>query len=441
MSDTLSSPLAWIEARNPNEPEFLQAVAEAHQCLEPFVADHPTYRRTRILERLSEPDRIISFRVTWLDDEGQVRINRGWRVQHSNAIGPYKGGLRFHPSVNQSVLKFLAYEQTFKNALTGLPMGSGKGGADFDPRGRSDSEVMRFCQAFMQELFRHIGPQTDIPAGDINVGAREIGYLYGQYKKILNNFSGVMTGKGLAYGGAPMRPEATGFGLVYFLCRMLDEHDETLEGKRIAISGAGNVALHAARKAIALGAVPLTLSNSDGTLLFEDGLGERELDIIAASTERLDSLADELDATWRADEKPWQVDCDIALPCATENELDEDDAQSLIDRDVLAVAEGANMPCTHAAIERFRRHDVIFGPAKAANAGGVALSGLEMSQNAAFEMGDREQLGDRLKTIMCQIHDRCLAHGGDGDVVDYVRGANIAGFKKVADAMIAFGVV
>jgi glutamate dehydrogenase (NADP+) len=300
---------------------------------------------------------------------------------------------------------------------------------------------MRFCQAFMQELFRHIGPQTDIPAGDINVGPREIGYLYGQYKKIHNTFSGAMTGKGLEYGGAPMRPEATGFGLIYFLCRMLEEHDDDLSDKRIAISGAGNVAMHAARKAIELGAVPLTLSNSEGFLYFQDGITDEALDRVARSGKRLADLADELDARWHADEKPWAIDCDVALPCATQNELDEDDAQALIDGDVVAVAEGANMPCTHAAIQRLREHDVIFGPAKAANAGGVALSGLEMSQNAAFEMGDREQLGERLRSIMCQIHDRCLEHGGDADVVDYVRGANIAGFKKIADAMLAFGVV
>lgn len=432
--------LDWLAARNAGEDEFLEAVRSVHRDIVPVLDANEAYREAAILERLSEPDRIISFRVTWQDDDGAIRVNRGWRVQHSSAIGPYKGGLRFAPSVDQSVLKFLAFEQTFKNALTGLPMGSAKGGADFDPRGCSEGEVMRFCQAFMQELYRHIGPNTDIPAGDINVGEREIGFLFGQYKKITNTFSGAMTGKGLEYGGAPMRPEATGFGLAYFVDRMLEEHDRSIEGRAIALSGAGNVAMHAARKARELGGRPVTLSNSDGFLHAENGLTSDDLDLIERSEARLEALADRLDAAWHGGDKPWGVECDIALPCATQNELDADDARALVGNGVVAVAEGANMPCTADAIECFQSSDVIFGPAKAANAGGVALSGLEMSQNAAFQSGDREHLGERLKAIMCQIHDRCLEHCGEGDVVDYARGANIAGFRKVADAMLSFGV-
>ncbi|MEQ8295984.1 MAG: NADP-specific glutamate dehydrogenase [Roseitalea porphyridii] len=432
--------LDWLAARNAGEDEFLEAVRSVHRDIAPVLDANEAYREAAILERLSEPDRIISFRVTWQDDDGAIRVNRGWRVQHSSAIGPYKGGLRFAPSVDQSVLKFLAFEQTFKNALTGLPMGSAKGGADFDPRRRSEGEVMRFCQAFMQELYRHIGPNTDIPAGDINVGEREIGFLFGQYKKITNTFSGAMTGKGLEYGGAPMRPEATGFGLAYFVGRMLEEHDRSIEGRAIALSGAGNVAMHAARKALELGGRPVTLSNSDGFLHAESGFASDDLDLIERSEARLEALADRLDATWHGGDKPWGVECDIALPCATQNELDGDDARALVGNGVVAVAEGANMPCTADAIECLQSSDVIFGPAKAANAGGVALSGLEMSQNAAFQSGDREHLGERLKAIMCQIHDRCLEHCGEGDVVDYARGANIAGFRKVADAMLSFGV-
>lgn len=432
--------LQWVADRNAGEEEFLEAVGALYRDIAPLLDEAPAYRAAAIPERLTEADRIVSFRVTWQDDEGAIRINRGWRIQHSNAIGPYKGGLRFAPSVDRSVLKFLAFEQTFKNALTGLPMGSAKGGADFDPRGRSEGEVMRFCQAFMQELYRHIGPNTDIPAGDINVGEREIGFLFGQYKKITNTFSGVMTGKGLEYGGAPMRPEATGFGLVYFLERMLDEHDRSLDGRTIAISGAGNVALNAAFKAIERGARPVTLSNSDGFLHASDGFSKDKLAAIRDADERLDALAGRLDATWHDDKKPWGVQCDIALPCATQNELDGDDARALVGNGVIAVAEGANMPCTAEAVDCFRANDVLFAPAKAANAGGVALSGLEMSQNAAFEMGDRDHLGERLKAIMCQIHDRCLQHCGEGRVVNYARGANIAGFRKVADAMLSFGV-
>lgn len=433
--------MSWLEELNPHEDEFLQAVEEVYADLKPIIDNNEAYKTASIMERLCEPDRIISFRVTWRDDDGKVRVNRGWRVQHSNAIGPYKGGLRFHPTVNQSVLKFLAFEQTFKNALTGLPIGSGKGGADFDPDGCSEHEIMRFCQAFMTELYRHIGPNTDVPAGDINVGAREIGYLFGQYKKLTNTFAGSLTGKGLEFGGAHMRPEATGFGLVFFLDRMLKEHDVSLEGQTVVISGAGNVALHAAAKAIELGAKVLTLSNSDGYLHFEDGASSTAINDIKASDDRLDKLAANTGGEWIIGKKPWEVPCNVALPCATQNELEIDDARTLIDNDVTAVAEGANMPCTSDAVALLQDNEILFAPGKASNAGGVALSGLEMSINAAFEMGDRDQLGERLKTIMCEIHDRCVAEGGDGEIVNYARGANVAGFRKVADAMVSFGVV
>lgn len=431
----------WLESRNPGDDQFVGTVMDVQGSIETLLADNEAYRSAAVFERLTEPDRIITFRIAWQDDKGETRINRGWRVQHCNAVGPYKGGLRFHPETSLSVLKSLAFEQTFKNALTGLPIGSAKGGSDFDPRNCSEAEIMRFCQAFMQGLFRHIGPQTDVPAGDINVGEREIGFLFGAYKKLTNSFSGAMTGKGLEYGGAPMRTEATGFGLVYFLQRMLEQHDDTIEGKRIAISGAGNVALHAAGKALQLGACPVSLSNSDGVLHLKDGFSSDDLEAVAGSKQRLDELASDLGGEWRADEKPWSLECDIALPCATQNELAQDDAEELVENGVLAVAEGSNLPCTRKAIEHFRSNNILFGPAKAANAGGVAISGLEMSQNAAFQAGDREAFADQLKEIMCRIHDRCLEHGGDGDVVDYLKGANIAGFKKVADAMLAFGIV
>lgn len=434
---------AWFDERNPDEPEFRQAVMEVAETLQPFINANPRYRENRILERLTEPDRVIGFRVLWEDDEGAIRINRGWRVQYCDAIGPYKGGIRFHPTTNLSVLKFLGFEQTFKNALTGLPMGGGKGGSDFDPSGCSVREIMRFCQAFMTELYRHIGPRTDIPAGDINVGEREIGFMFGMYKRITARFDGVLTGKGLEYGGSPMRPEATGYGLGYFVCRMLDEHGHDLDGKRVAISGAGNVALHAAEKVTSLGAKVVTLSNSKGFAAFDEGLDEDGIAAVRKAEGDLDTLPKSSGAVWHAGKKPWSVSCDVALPCATQNELDENDAKALIDNGVLAVGEGANMPSTKAAIDAFRKADILFAPAKAANAGGVALSGLEMSQNAAFETGDREQLGERLNQIMCTIHDRCLDDGKrqGKKPADYLKGANIAAFRKVGDALIAFGVV
>ena len=430
----------WVETRNPHEPEFVQAVREMAETLTSFINDNSVYLEHRVLERLTEPDRVIAFRVVWEDDEGNVRINRGWRVQHCNAIGPYKGGLRFHPTTSLSVLKFLGFEQTFKNALTGLPMGGGKGGSDFDPSGCSDREIMRFCQAFMAELHRHIGPRTDIPAGDINVGEREIGFMFGAYKRITGTFDGVLTGKGLDYGGSPMRPEATGFGLGYFVCRMMAEHDRSMDKRKVAISGAGNVALHAAKKVMELGAKVVTLSNSKGTAEFADGLSDSLIEDLLNKEVTLDSLPKSAGARWHGGKKPWAVECDVALPCATQNELDEKDAQALVKSGVVAVGEGANMPCTREAIAIFQKNDVLFGPAKAANAGGVALSGLEMSQNAAFETRDREQLGEKLNSIMCTIHDRCLEHGKRKTrSVDYVSGANIAAFRKVADALVAFG--
>lgn len=433
----------WFAERNPDEPEFRQAVMEVAESLRPFINDNPEYREKRILERLTEPDRVIGFRVLWEDDKGEIRINRGWRVQYCDAIGPYKGGIRFHRTTNLSVLKFLGFEQTLKNALTGLPMGGGKGGSDFDPSDCSEREVMRFCQAFMTELYRHIGPRTDIPAGDINVGEREIGFMFGTYKRLTGRFDGVLTGKGLEYGGSPMRPEATGYGLGYFVCRMLGEHDETFDGRRVAISGAGNVALHAAEKVMSLGAKVVTLSNSKGFAEFPDGLHDDAIAAIRKANGALDKLPKSLNAKWHAGKKPWRMQCDVALPCATQNELDGDDAKTLIENRVIAVGEGANMPCTKKAIDAFRKNNVLFAPAKAANAGGVALSGLEMSQNAAFESRDREQLGERLNAIMCSIHDNCMEHGkrSGKKPVDYLTGANIAAFRKVGDTLLAFGIV
>lgn len=443
MSFNRASFLEDLSNRNPNQDEFLQAVEEALVDIEGCLNDNPVYQEKAIMQRLTEPDRVIQFRITWQDDDGNVHVNRGWRVQHTNAIGPYKGGLRFTPSVSLSVLKFLAFEQTFKNALTGLPMGAGKGGSDFDPKGKSDNEIMRFCQAFMSELYRYIGPNTDIPAGDIGVGAREIGFMFGQYKKLTNSFSGVLTGKDIEFGGAPMRPEATGFGLIHFLECMLNEHDEKLDDKKIAISGAGNVAIHAAIKATQKGGKVISLSNSDGTLHCADGFSEDQIKRIQESGERLDALAEELDVDWKAGARPWELDCDIALPCATQNELDEDAAKQLIGNGLTAIAEGANMPSTNDAIAAFQEAGILFGPAKAANAGGVALSGLEMSQNAAFEMGDSSKMADRLEEIMKNIHTKCVEHAGHSTKnkpVNYARGANRAGFLKVADALVAFGV-
>jgi len=437
----------WLEERNPGQDEFIQAVKDVTNDLYGLLDEQPLLQEQQVLYRLAEPDRIISFRVTWHDDNGQVRVNRGWRVQHSGAIGPYKGGIRFHPHVNESVLKFLAFEQTFKNALTGLPIGGGKGGADFNPRDCSDAEIMRFCQAFMSELYRHIGENTDIPAGDINVGQREIGYLFGQYRRLANQFAGALTGKDIEFGGSEVRLEATGFGLIYFVEEMLAAHDKTLEGKRVAISGAGNVALHAAFKACEEGAKIITLSSSRGVYHNPEGINpglvkEALDDGNEDSTEVLQNMAERCGGHWHDNKKPWHFDCDIALPCATQNELDEEDAMALIDKSILLIAEGANMPCTNAATRRFYEAGILHAPGKASNAGGVALSGLEMTQNASFTQMGYEELDSQLKTIMRGIHQQCVEQGGLHDgYVNYHLGANIAAFKRVSNAVLAQGLI
>jgi glutamate dehydrogenase (NADP+) len=438
--------MAGVEARNPGQPEFHQAVREVAADIVPWIQDRPRYLHEQILERMAEPDRVVSFRVCWHDDDGNTRVNRGYRVQNNNAIGPYKGGLRFHPSVNQSVLKFLAFEQTFKNALTGLPMGGAKGGADFNPKGKSDHEVMRFCQSFMTELYRHVGADVDVPAGDIGVGAREIGYLFGQYKRITNQFTGVLTGKGLEFGGSPVRPEATGYGAVYFLENMLTAVDDGLAGKRVAISGSGNVALFAAEKVLNRGGTVVTLSDSDGFVHDTDGLDADKLawvkDLKLNRRGRIAEYAEKFGVDYHEGARPWRVACEVAMPCATQNEIDKDDAEALLKNGCTAVAEGANMPSTADAAEAFLHARILYGPSKAANAGGVAMSGLEMSQNAAHRSMAAEELRLLLREIMDGVHDRCHEAGVDGDGwCNYAKGANIAGFRKVADAMLAFGVV
>lgn len=444
---TLRRFMAGLAQRNPGQPEYLQAVHEVIADVLPLVNDTPAYRREEILRRIVEPDRVISFRVTWQDDRGQRRVERGWRVQHSNAIGPYKGGLRFDGDLSEGILKFLAFEQTFKNSLTGLPLGGAKGGATFNPRGKSDDEVMRFCQGFMTELFRHVGPNEDVPAGDMGVGPREIGYLFGQYKRIANRFEGALTGKGLAFGGSAVRAEATGYGAVLFLRHMLEHAGQPLAGKSIAISGSGNVALYAAQKAIALGAVVVSLSDSDGTLHAPKGLDQALLERIKAlKLERRGRLSEA--SKWsralafHRGRKPWALPCEVAMPCATQGELDERDAASLARHGAVAVVEGANMPCTPEAVRLLRRQRIPLAPGKAANAGGVAVSGLEMSQNAIRMSWDAGRMGTLLDTTMQEIHARCVEDGTlRGKRVDYVRGANLAGFRKVADAMVAYGLV
>jgi glutamate dehydrogenase (NADP+) len=436
---------SWLARRNGEQGEFLQAVCELVHDIEDLVEDTPELRDHSVLERLAEPDRVISFRVTWIDDDRQVRVNRGWRVQHCGVVGPYKGGIRFHPTVNESILKFLAFEQTFKNALTGLDMGGAKGGADFDPRDCSDAEVMRFCQAFMRELRRHIGANTDIPAGDINVGTREIGWLFGEYRRLANEFDGTLTGKQLEFGGSHVRREATGYGLVYFLTHMLEDTDDSIEGKRVLVSGAGNVALHAARKAAELGATVLTLSSSKGTLVCEDGLRTEDIDRLLdgdlRSGEALRALAEAGRGSWRSDTKAWTLPADIALPCATQNELDGEDAATLIEGGCRVVAEGANMPCTDDAREAFEDAGVLHAPGKASNAGGVALSGLEMHQNASFVSLPDDELDDNLRAIMHRIHVQCCEQGrGESGRINYRRGANRAAFRRVAQALVSQGV-
>ena len=438
--------MAGLIKRNPGEPEFHQAVHEVAESLVPFVVAHPQYDEAQILERLTEPDRIITFRVTWQDDGGRIRANRAWRVQFSNAIGPYKGGLRFHPTVTQSVLKFLGFEQILKNSLTGLPMGGAKGGANFNPRGKSHNEVMRFCQAMMTELHRHIGEDTDIPAGDIGVGAREIGFLFGQYMRLANRFTGVLTGKGLAFGGSLVRVEATGYGAVYFLQNMLATRGEEIAGKTAVVSGSGNVALYCIEKLLELGASVVTASDSNGFVHDPHGIDAERLawlkDLKETRRGRISEYAEHFGCAYHEGSRPWGVPCQLAIPCATQNELDVEDARALITNGVVAVAEGANMPSTLDAVHLFLDQKVAFGPAKAANAGGVAVSGLEQSQNALRISWSRDEVDGHLKTIMRAIHDQCREHGLDEDgFVNYVRGANVAGFQKVADAMLAYGVV
>ncbi|HZT66802.1 MAG TPA: NADP-specific glutamate dehydrogenase [Acidimicrobiales bacterium] len=437
--------VAGLERRNQGETEFHQAVREVARSVMPLVLDDPRYREARILERMTEPDRIVIFRVSWEDDEHNVRVNRAWRVQFNNSVGPYKGGLRFHPSVNMSILKFLGFEQCFKNALTGLPMGGAKGGANFNPKGKSDREVMRFCQSLMVELHRHIGEDTDVPAGDIGVGAREISFLFGQYKRMVNRFTGILTGKGLAFGGSLVRREATGYGCVYFTEDMLNHRDDSLDGKTCAVSGAGNVAIYTAEKALAMGAKVVTLSDSDGVIYDPDGIDGDKLafvhDLKEVRRGRLSEYAERYRCQYVAGGRPWHFPCDVAFPCATQNELDEDDARALIDGGCLAVAEGANMPCTSEAARLLRRSGVLFGPGKAANAGGVAVSGLEQSQNALRISWSRDEVDRRLRQIMSDIHSKCVEHGAGPHGVDYVDGANRAGFVKVAEAMLAYGIV
>ena len=437
--------LKKAEKRNPHQPEFLQAVREVLQSVMPFIADKEKYQDQALLERIIEPERMMTFRVVWQDDEGELHVNRGYRVQFNSAIGPYKGGIRFTPTVTPSVLKFLAFEQTFKNSLTGLPMGGGKGGSDFNPRGRSDAEVMRFCQAFMTELYRHIGPDTDIPAGDINVGAREIGYLYGQYKKIANVHQPVLTGKGTAYGGSKIRTEATGYGNVMFMREMLQRVGKVIEGSTAVISGSGNVAQYTAEKWLALGGKVVAMSDSDGTIYDKNGITTDKLEWIKDLKNnrrgRIKEYTEEFEADFKKGKKPWDIKCDVAFPCATQNELEEKDAKKLVKNGCIALSEGANMPCTEKAMEVLRASDILYAPGKASNAGGVAVSGLEISQNMLRLSWSREEVEERLEKIMQDIHQKCLEYGIDEDGnIDYVNGANIAGFVKVADAMIALGV-
>ncbi|WP_421131563.1 NADP-specific glutamate dehydrogenase [Alteromonas sp. A079] len=434
----------FLSERFENEPEYLQATQEVLADIVPISNANEAYKRYDIVKRLCLPERVIYFTVNWVNSDGDVEVHQGWRVQHNSAMGPYKGGLRFHPSVSLSVLKFLAFEQSFKNALTGLPMGGGKGGSDFNPKGRSDRDIMLFCQAFMRELQRHIGAQTDVPAGDINVGAREIGYLYGEYRRLNNRFEGVLTGKGLEFGGSHVRTEATGFGLVYFLLAVCDAQSTPLKGKSVSVSGAGNVALHAALKATQIGACVRTLSNSSGLLSNENGFSEADIQwaISHRANEEniLITLSERTDATWHKKKKPWHIATDIALPCATQNELDASDAQQLVDNGCLMVLEGANMPCTDKAQAIFQKTRTTYVPGKASNAGGVALSGLEMSQNAVFKPRSASTLDDELNNIMNDIHARCVEEGEEDGHVNYMKGANIAAFRRLAEAMLAQGI-
>ena len=439
--------LSQVNQKNQNEPEFMQAVTEVAENVIPYIVSKDIYYGQNILLRMVEPERVVSFRVAWIDDKEEIRVNRGYRIEMNSAIGPYKGGLRFHPTVNLSILKFLAFEQVFKNALTTLPMGGGKGGSDFDPKGKSDTEVMRFCQSFMTELFRHIGPNKDIPAGDIGVGGREIGYLFGQYKRLKNEFSGVLTGKGVSWGGSLIRPEATGYGVVYFIDEMLRLNSEDLNKKSVVISGSGNVAQYATEKCIDMGAKVLTLSDSSGFIYDKDGINKEKLDHLMElkniRRERISAYKNKYPkAEFFPNKNPWSVKCDIAIPCATQNELNLDDAKELIKNGCVTVGEGANMPCTSDAINLFIKNKILYAPGKASNAGGVAVSGLEMAQNSLKYTWSREVVDSKLKEIMSDIHSSCVKYGSSKDSsVNYVKGANIAGFVKVADAMLAQGVV
>jgi len=446
MKKIIDNFISEIERKNSNEPEFMQAVREISENVLPYIVSKDIYHGKNILMRMVEPERVLMFRVNWVDDNGEIQVNRGYRVQMNSAIGPYKGGLRFHPTVNLSILKFLALEQVFKNSLTTLPMGAGKGGSDFDPKGKSDGEVMRFCQSFMTELYRYIGPNTDVPAGDIGVGGREIGYMFGQYKKLKKEFTGVLTGKGLSWGGSLIRPEATGYGTVYFAENMLHHVSKSIKGKTVTISGSGNVAQYAAEKCIKLSAKVVSMSDSSGTIYDSEGINEEKLafimDLKNIKRGRISKYIDEYPkAKFFKNKTPWNIKCDIALPCATQNELNEKDAKALISNGCICVSEGANMPCNPDAIKIFKSNKILYAPGKASNAGGVAVSGLEMAQNSLRYSWSREEVDAKLKEIMNEIHYSCLTHGQEKDWVNYEKGANIAGFIKVADAMLAQGIV
>ncbi|MDC0116514.1 NADP-specific glutamate dehydrogenase [Flavobacteriaceae bacterium] len=446
MKKIIKNFISEIDKKNSHEPEFMQAVKEIAETVLPYIVSKDIYHGKNILMRMVEPERVLMFRVNWVDDNGEIQVNRGYRVQMNSAIGPYKGGLRFHPTVNLSILKFLALEQVFKNSLTTLPMGAGKGGSDFDPKGKSDGEVMRFCQSFMTELHRYIGPNTDIPAGDIGVGGREIGYMFGQYKKLKKEFTGVLTGKGLSWGGSLIRPEATGYGTVYFAENMLNHVSNTIKGKTVVISGSGNVAQYAAEKCLQLSAKVISMSDSSGTIYDKDGIDSEKLNFIMnlknLKRGRIYEYVDQYpNSIFFKDKTPWEISCDIALPCATQNELNENDAKILIKNGCICVSEGANMPCEPGAINVFKLNKILYAPGKASNAGGVAVSGLEMAQNSLRYSWSREEVDSKLKEIMKDIHSSCLTHGQEKDYVNYEKGANIAGFIKVADAMLAQGVV
>ena len=445
MYKTVESFMDKVSLRNPGEKEFLQAVQEVVESIWDFVQEHPHYLHAKILDRMVEPERVIMFRVPWRNDRGDVQVNRGYRIEFNSAIGPYKGGLRFHPSVNLSILKFLGFEQVFKNSLTTLPMGGGKGGSDFDPKGKSDNEVMSFCQSFMSELFRHIGPDTDVPAGDIGVGGREIGFMFGQYKRLRNEFTGTLTGKGLNWGGSLIRPEATGYGCVYFANEMLKVKGESFEGKTVAISGSGNVAQYSVEKVLELGGKVVTLSDSSGSIYDKDGIDTEKLEFVMdlknVKRGRIKEYAEKYGADYWEGERPWKAECDVALPSATQNEINCKDAEMLVKNGCICLAEGANMPSDPDAIDVYTRSKIMYGPGKASNAGGVAVSGLEMSQNSMRLNWTREEVDTKLKEIMKNIHESCVTYGKEGDYINYIKGANVAGFIKIADSMLDQGVV